>query len=147
MVNSKNVAINSPSIDILTMKPEQHSGISISDSIKRFEVDDYQVTFEMMRKQSVDNYSSYSKTSGKTKLLDKTWFTNDTIKQTLVFELYTDGHRLVTYNFFNNDIPIDIIERIEFHTYDGQLLNKQQKLNNFKGFINQSAKIDSKYFI
>jgi hypothetical protein len=146
IVNNKNVVLNSPSIDTLALKSEQHSGISFSDTIKRFEVDDYLITFEMMRKQSVDNYSSYSKTSGKTHSIDKAWFTNDTIKQTLIFELYTDGHRIVTYHFFNNDIPSNIIERIELHTFDGQLANKQQKLKDFKGFINQSTKIDSKFF-
>ncbi len=144
--NNKNIKFDTASVDTLVTNLEQESDVSISDTIKRFVVDDYPVTFEMMRKQSADNYSSYSKTSGKTKSLDKAWFTNDTLKQTLIFELYTDGHRLVTYHFINQDIPSDIIERIELHTNEGQQADKQQKLKDFNGFIDQSVKIDSKYF-
>ena len=142
-----NAHIDSAFSESLTVNPEHQSAINISDSIKRFVVDDYPVTFEMIKKQNVDNYSSYSKTSGKTKSIDKVWFSNNTLKQTLIFELYTDGHRLVTYHFNNNDIPLDVIERIELHNFDGKLANKQQELIDFKGFLSQSALIDRKYFI
>lgn len=127
-------------------KPISKSTVSPSDTIKRFIVDDYPVTFEMMREQKADNYSSYSKTSGKTKSLDKAWFTNDTLKQTLVFELYTDGHRLVTYHFYNNNIPNELFDRIELHTSDGELASTQQKAKDFTGFLTQSVKINSEYF-
>ena len=134
-------------VDDSSFKPIAKDTTFLTDTIKRFVVDDYPVTYEMMAEQKVDNYSSYSKTSGKTKSLDKAWFTNDTLKQTLIFELYTDGHRLVTYHFYTNDIPIDLIDRIELHTDNGELADKQQKIKNFKGFLNQAVKIDKKYFI
>lgn len=99
-----------------------------------------------MREQGKDEGSSYIKTSGKITSGEKAWFTNDTLKETLVFELYTDGHRLVTYHFYNDDIPIDLIDRIELHAKSGELANRQQKLQDFKGFLQQSIKIDEKYF-
>jgi hypothetical protein len=130
-----------------SLQPISKDTILINDTIKRFDVDDFPVTYEMIAEQKMDNNSSYSKTSGKTKSLDKTWFTNDTLKQTLIFELYTDGHRLVTFHFYNNEIPTELIDRIELHTSEGELASKQQKRNDFKGFLTQSIKINSKYFI
>ena len=100
----------------------------------------------MIAEQKTDNSSSYKKISGKTQSLDKAWFTNDTLKQTLIFEMYTDGHRLVTYHFLNNEIPTELIDKIELHTSEGELATKQQKTNDFKGFLLQSIKIGSKYF-
>lgn len=76
------------------LKPKQINVVSISDTIKRFVVDDYPVTNEMLIDKTSNN-SSYKKQSGQTYSYDKAWFGNDTLKQTLVFELYTDYHRMV----------------------------------------------------
>ena len=120
--------------------------ILVSDAIPRFTVDDYPVTYEMMAEQKADNSSSYKKVSGKTQSLDKTWLTNDTLEQTLIFELYTDGYRLATYHFYNNDIPPELLDGIELHTFDGDIASNQQKQKDFKGFLKQSIKISPKYF-
>lgn len=152
--NNYQEKINSESIDSTNKlaatdslsKPISKDTLLAADTIQRFIVDDFPVSYEMMRKQEADNYSSYTKTSGKTRSLDKAWFTNDTLQQTLIFELYTDGHRLVTYHFYTNDIPADLIDRIELHNENGDLANKQQKLRDFKGFLNQAVKIDKKFF-
>ena len=119
----------------------------ISDTIKKLIVDDYPVTNEMFSKQSVDNYSTYRKISGLTQSLDKAWFSNDTLNQILVFELYTDYHRLATYHFYNRDIPKDLIKQLELHTKDGEIAPEKQKLKDFQGFLNQATKINSIYFI
>jgi hypothetical protein len=129
-----------------SLKPVATDTILMNDTIKRFVIDDYPVTYEMMAEQKADNYSSIIKTSGQTKSLDKAWFTNDTLKQTLIFELYTDGHRLVTYHFYNNEIPDELFDRIILHTPEGEVASKQQKTYDFKGFLTQSVKINSKYF-
>lgn len=80
-------------------KPNLQESILQNDTIKRFIVEDYPVTYEIMAEQKADNSSSYKKVSGKTQSLDKAWFTNDTLKQTLIFELYTDGYRSAIYHF------------------------------------------------
>jgi len=72
--------------------------------------------------------SSYKKQSGQTFSYDKAWISNDTLKQTLVFELYTDYHRLVTYHFLDNDIPTDLINRMELHIDGGELASDNQKI-------------------
>jgi len=119
--------------------------VSVSDTIKKFSVDDYPITNKMFTDKS--NNSSYRKLSGNTFSVDKIWFSNDTIKQTLVFELYSDYHRLVTYHFLNNDTPIDLINKIELHTNDGKLASDKQKLKDFSGFLKQATKINSSYFV
>jgi hypothetical protein len=91
--------------------------------------------------------SSYKKQSGQTFSYDRVWFSNDTLKQILVFELYTDYHRMVTYHFYTNDIPIDLISRMELHIDGGDPASEKQKLNDFGGFLKQTTKINSSYFI
>lgn len=119
---------------------------SIPDTIKKNVVDDYPVTNEMLADKT-NNNSSYKKQSGQTFSYDKAWFSNDTLKQTLVFEIYTDYHRLVTYHFLNSHIPTDLINRMELHVDGGELAPDKQKLTDFSGFIKQTIKINSSYFI
>ncbi|MDL2313104.1 hypothetical protein LJC68_09535 [Bacteroidales bacterium OttesenSCG-928-B11] len=120
--------------------------VSIPDTIKKFVVDDYPVTNEMLADKASNN-SSYKKQSGQTFSCDKAWFSNDTLKQTLVFELYTDYHRFVTYHFLDNDIPTDLINRMELHIGGGELASDKQKLKDFSGFLKQTTKINSSCFI
>lgn len=115
-------------------------------TIKKFDVDDYFVTNEMLLKQS-EQTTYFKLNSGKTISLDKAWFSNDTIKQTLIFELATDYHRFVTYHILNNDIPIDIINRMGLHKDGGELASNKQKLKDFDGFLKQAKKINSLFFI
>lgn len=116
------------------------------DSIERFVVDDYPVTDDMINQQSVDGSFSFLKTSGLTKSYDKAWFTNENRQQTLIFEIYTDGHRLVTFHFYTHNILPDIIKAIELHNNQNGLATYAQKLKDFKGFLNQAVKIDTQYF-
>jgi hypothetical protein len=127
-------------------KPISKNTDTLTDTIHRFIVDDFPISYEMMAEQKVDNSSSYTKTSGKTKSIDMAWFSNDTLNQTLIFELYTDGHRLLTYHFYNSNIPAEIINRIELHTYDGEIATRSQKQQDFNGFLKQTVKISSNYF-
>jgi len=117
---------------------------SIADTVKRFSVDDYPVTDDMLDDKTSNN-SSYPKQSGGIHSFDKAWFTNDTFQETAVFEMYTDKHRLVTFHFYNDDIPDALIHRMELHV-NGELASFEQKKKNFKGFMNLATKIDSKYF-
>lgn len=129
-----------------TLKSEQQPTLVISDTIKNFFVDDYPVTDQMLADKTGNN-SSYKKQSGKTFSYDKAWFSNDTLKQTLVFELYTDYHRMVTYHFYNNDIPTDLINKMALHNEGGEFAPEKQKQKDFNGFLMQTTKINSTYFI
>lgn len=144
-VKNENVTVDSSSSDSV-FKSQQQTAFVISDTIKRFVVDDYPVTNAMLSDKASDN-SSYKKQSGQTISYDKVWFSNDTLKQTLVFELYTDHHRLVTYHFFSNDVLTDLINRMELHIDGGELASDKQKLNDFGGFLKQTRKINSSFFI
>lgn len=128
-----------------TLKIEQKTMNAISDSNKRLVVDGFPVKNEMFVDKAIKN-SSHKMRSGKTYSYDKVWFRNDTINQTLVFELYTDFHRMLTYHFYNNDMPSDLIKAMELHTDGGDLATESQKLKDFGGFINQSSNINSSYF-
>jgi hypothetical protein len=144
-VKSENAEVNSISIDT-TLKPEKQTTAVISDTIKRLVVDDYPLTNEMLADKSSNN-SSYKKQSGQTYSYDKAWFSNDTLKQTLVFQLYTDYHRVETYHFYSNDIPSDLINRMDLHIDGGELASEKQKFKEFSGFLKQTNKINSTYFI
>jgi hypothetical protein len=138
----ENVRADTVSIDT-TLKYKQKAPVVISDTIKRFVVDNYPVTNEMLADKA-----SNKKQSGKTYSYDKAWFSNDTLRQTIIFELYTDYHQMVTYHFYNNDIPTDLINRMELHINDGEeLASEKQKLKDFSGFLKQTTKINSSYFI
>ena len=138
--------LNIDSLSLEKSKAIKQNAISISDTIKKFKVDDYPVTNDMLA-DKMSNNSATIKKSGKIISHDKAWFGNDSLKQVLVFQLYTDYHRLVTYHFYNNDIPLDLINRIELHINGGELASEKQKLKDFAGFIKQITKIKSAYFI
>lgn len=143
---SCNVKIENSTTKKENVWTDTKKSVSIPDTIRKFVVDDYPVTNEMLAGKTSDN-SSYKKQSGQTISYDKVWFSNDTLKQTLVFELYTDDHRLVTYHFFSNDVPTDLINRMELHIDGGELALDKQKLNDFGGFLRQTTRINSSYFI
>lgn len=111
-----------------------------SDTLPKLVVDDYPVTDEML------GPNAYSRKSGEISDVEGAWFSNDTLKQTLVFVLHTDYHRLVTYHFLNNDIPLGIIQRMELHTAGGELASDKLKQKYFKGFLAQTTKIGRSYF-
>jgi hypothetical protein len=117
----------------------------IQDTIRRIIVDDYPVKNKMLEDKSRSNSGRMIK-SGETYSYDQVWFGNDSLKQTLVFELYTDYHRLLTYHFFNNEIPTDLINSMALGTADGNSLTEKQKLTDINGFFRQAKKINSSYF-
>jgi hypothetical protein len=125
--------------------------MSVSDTLKMLLVDDYPVTNEMLADKTSNN-SSYKKKSGEVFSSDKAWFTNDTLKQTLVFELYTDYHRLYIYHFTNADIPTDLIRQMQLYVSKSKFDNVfetatfKQKQTYFSGFINSAIKINRQYF-
>jgi hypothetical protein len=122
-----------------------------NDSLIYLVVDDYPITDEML-KDKTSNISTYLKQVGDIYSLEKAWFTNDRLKQTLVFQLYTDFHRMEIYHFHNADIPKSIVEKMELSIAEGKFKNIfnsatiEQKFNSFNGFIQLSEKIGENYF-
>jgi len=141
---NKDMAFNSSTSDSV-LKTQQHSTSVFLDSIKTFEVDDYPVTNKMFQDKRSNN-SNFNLKSGQTISFDKVWFSNDTLNQTLVFELYTDYHRILTYHFYNNEIQYSLINRMELINGE-ELASEKQKLKDFNGFLKQSTKINSSYFV
>jgi hypothetical protein len=45
------------------------------------------------------------------------WFINDTLDEVLVFNLYTDYHRMYTFHFLRNKFPINFLKEIESEKY------------------------------
>jgi hypothetical protein len=115
---------------------------TLPDTIKRFIVDDYPLRDRMFGR----DINGRKIKSGNIFSMDKVWFTNDTLKQTIVVELYTDNFRGVEFHFQNNDIPKALIIRMELHTSDGELASQQLKQKNFQGFIRAATKIPRGYF-
>lgn len=135
--------IDSTSIDpaISTLQVEPVAKPKRKDGIPVFTVDDYPVPTRMF----VGNY--HHRESGLSTSDDAAWFANDTLKQTLVFVLYTDFHRLDTYHFLNDDIPAALINNMELHTATGESATAKQKQKDFKGFLIQVKKIPQTYFV
>ncbi|MEO6669008.1 MAG: hypothetical protein ABIN36_06005 [Ferruginibacter sp.] len=132
------------SIDI-SLNAKEKVSAAIYDSIKRFTVDDYPITNEMLADKESNN-SSYKKQSGQTYSYDKAWFTNDSIKQTIMIELYTDYHRMLTYHFYNDDIPSGLIASMELHTKEGDTASRKQKEKDFAGFLKKAIEIKVSMF-
>lgn len=112
---------------------------------KTFIVDDYPVMDRMMGSDVKGDERAIK--SGPILSQDKVWFTNDSLQQTLVFELYTDGFRNVTFHFLNNDIPPGLIKRMELNTPEGDTATNLQKMKYFRGFLSHSRKIRPRYFV
>jgi hypothetical protein len=112
------------------------------DTIKRFIVDDYPLTDDMLGR----DINGREIKSGDIISVDKVWFTNDTLKQTIVVDLYTDNFRMVEFHFQNQDIPKRLIEIMELHTNDGELASQQLKQKDYKGFITAATRISKTYF-
>ncbi len=140
-VKNENVVLDSTTRDTAT-STEKIEKVVISDTIKRFIVDDFPVTDKMLRGKT-----EISIKSGLCFSWGQAWFSNDTLNQILVFELYTDGHRMVIYHCYNNAIPNDLIRQIDLNSAGGDLASEKQKQKDFKGFIKQSIKINSSYFV
>ncbi len=131
-INNEHVQVDSVTGDTILIA-EHKSKSAISDTIKRFTVDDYPVTNAML----ADKKNPYG----------EVWFGNDTLKQILYFELYTDYHRMVTYHFYSNDIPTELLNEIKLHVDDEVLATEKQKLKYFTILLGQITNINSKYFI
>ena len=115
--------------------------LTINDTIKRFVVDDYPVTKEMfsLQKKLLHSGTVYD--------VQGIWFSNDTLKQTIVFVLDSEQNRNEIY-IFNNDNAFNSIRMMYLENDSGSsLATDRQIYENYKGFLTQTTIIKSKYFI
>lgn len=120
---------------------------ALPDTIKKLIVDDYPITDDMLEYGHDPMTGSMKLVSGKIVSLDKAWFSNDTLQQTLVFELYTDYHRMATFHFINDDIPGELISTMQLHADGGELADDRQKEKYFNGFLDSARRVDASCFI
>ncbi len=120
-------------------------GIIFLSDAQIIKIDTYPVSKEMLK----DNINSNN--IGDVYTLDQVWFTNDTLNETIIFELDTDYHRFITYHFKNDQIPTSILKEIVIYTKDGKSSNipisDSLKTNYLPKLVGSSTKIDSKYFL
>ena len=116
----------------------------LSDTIKRIQPDDYPITDRMLG--SDKNQNGREIKAGKLRSLDKVWFRNDSLGQTIVIELETDLFRGGFYHFLNNDIPRALINDMELNTPDGDTADITLKVKNFHTLIKSGRPLADKYF-
>ncbi len=114
------------------------------DTLPSITGDDYPITDEMIK--SVTGNSFYRLKSGNTFAGDKVWFRNDSLGQVIMIELYTDMHRFVTCHFYADDIPEEVMERIDLQTESGDVASDDQKRKDFPGFVKQAKATEASYF-
>ncbi|HVU53947.1 MAG TPA: hypothetical protein VHD83_02790 [Puia sp.] len=115
--------------------------------IKKFIPDDFPVTNKMFEWEMRGNGRHYGeRRSRNIETGDQAWFTNDSLHQTLVYDLYTDYFRMGAFLFDNNNIPKGLVNLMELNTSDGGLASNKDKEKALKGLIRQSTKVKSKYF-
>ncbi len=124
-------------------KPEKSPDL---DTLSIMDADDFPVSNAMLEKE-LDNCSKSKFKCGACYSHDKAWFSNDSLKQTLVFEIYTDFHRLVSYHFYNNDIPEQLLSQLEQNDKNGKLAPISQKQKDIIGFVQNATKINLNYFV
>ena len=124
----------------------QHASFKpVPDTAKKFVVDDFPVSDGMFGRDVKGNAREIR--SGEIRSMDKVWFTNDSLHQTLVYELYTDNFRMDIFLFSNDKIPKGLISSMELHTPEGHLATDRQKQKFFSGFIPHARKIKPRYFV
>lgn len=118
---------------------------NVTDSFKTFRTDNYRISNEMINK----HYSEYKLLRikvGNTYSIEKCWFRNDSLDQTLVIQLATDYHRYIIFHFDNKNVPTDLINKIEFHTANGELASMANAIRDFGGFMDKSYPISAAFF-
>ncbi len=113
----------------------------IGDSVPTFVVDDYPVT-DSMFKLSKDVLMAAGLRN-----VDRIWYSNDSLKETLIFEIYTDYFRMNTFHFNNNDIPADLLKRMVLYDESGNYATEENKAKGILSLQKLATPISPKYFI
>lgn len=77
--------------------------------------DDYRINWDSLKPPDHPRMES-----GHIAGFDQCWFRNDTLNETIAYELYTDYMEPAIYHFKNNDIPTEIIAQIDIDTINNE---------------------------
>lgn len=119
------------------------------DTSMVFEVDDYIFSNDMLKDKASKN-SLYKLQSGNLFSLEKVWYTNKELDETIVIQLYTDFHKSEIFHFQNSDAPQNLKDQIELQILQKDkkyyLATPEEKRKGFNGFLKQSQPIAPSYF-
>jgi len=111
--------------------------------VKPFFADNYPVTDKMFGKPTANR----PVTTAHLRSENTAWFTNDSLKQTLMFILFSDNSRLVTACFDHKNVPQEVFLNRDFSDSDNYPSSEEDRLLYYNEFFSSAKKIDSKYFI
>jgi hypothetical protein len=115
--------------------------IAICSMNDHFIGDGYHVPKEMLKN------SSHSIESKDLVSYDKSWLSNDSLGETLVFDVYTDYYTLNSFHFLNEEMPPALLEKMELHLKSGEIATTEQKNISIGGLISKATKINSSFFV
>lgn len=82
--------------------------------------------------------------------MEKVWFTNKELDETIVIQLYTDYHKSEVFHFQNSDAPQNLKDQIELQILQKDkkyyLATAEEKRSGFNGLLKQSQAIAPSYF-
>lgn len=107
-------------------------------------LDDYPVTDSMLRYSLIERNGIPEEINGISS--SGYWFVDETKSETLVFDLFTDYHRMYTYHFLNSeDMPQEIKGALFIEVED--TVRQDKEINaHIHDFIGAAKKIDKRYF-
>jgi hypothetical protein len=112
-----------------------------SDSLVILAVDNYPIDDSLFK----GNYGMIE--SGEIHSIDKAWFTNDELQQTLIIELYTDYHRSMIYCFDSKNIPSALLRRMYLYQSGNKIATYELKEKHLKGLVSQAIKLERSRFV
>ena len=110
------------------------------DSIKTFEVDDFPISEAMIRKEPTTIESN------NLKAFDQIWFKNKNSNQILIYNLYTDFHKINIFLFDENHINDSILSYIHLNRMNGDLASLEEKKIALNNFIEKAKELDESFF-
>lgn len=110
------------------------------DSLKTFVVDDFQISEETIRKEPIKTESN------NLQAFDQVWFKNKNSNQILIYNLYTDFHKINILLFDVKNINDSILNHIHFNRKNGDLASLVEKKEALNSFIEKAKKIDASFF-
>ncbi len=126
---------------------KQQTGVV--DSTLYIKEDDYAFSNDML-KDKTSNNSLYKLQSGNLFSIEKVWFTNKELDETIVIQLYTDYHKSGIFHFQNSGAPQNLKDQIELQILQKDkkyyLATPEEKRDGFNGLLKQSQVIAPSYF-
>ncbi|NHN26438.1 hypothetical protein FIA58_012185 [Flavobacterium jejuense] len=110
------------------------------DNVKTFVVDDFPVSKEVIRKEPtvLENNNLIA--------FDQVWFKSKNSSQILIYNLYTDFHKINILLFDVGNINDSILSYIHFNRKNGDLAPLEEKKKFLYSFIEKATELDVSFF-